>query len=69
MRAIGYFPSEEEIANMQNEIKFSKFAETGEQLDEVELPQLLKLYINHRCVRNAFTFAADSYQASLWCRS
>ncbi|NWX33544.1 CF251 protein, partial [Notiomystis cincta] len=48
MRAIGFYPSEEEIEEMINEIKFSKYVDTGEQVTEINLADFIKLYINHR---------------------
>ncbi|NXB19238.1 CF251 protein, partial [Rhagologus leucostigma] len=48
MRAIGFYPSEEEIEEMINEVKFSKYVDTGEQVTKINLGDFLKLYINHR---------------------
>ncbi|XP_062038500.1 cilia- and flagella-associated protein 251 isoform X2 [Lepus europaeus] len=48
MRAIGFYPSEEKIADMFNEIKFSEYVNTGKIIDKINLPDFLKVYLNHR---------------------
>ncbi|NXH17363.1 CF251 protein, partial [Bucco capensis] len=48
MRAMGFYPSEEKIEEMINEVKFSTFVDTGEQVTEINLGDFIKLYINHR---------------------
>lgn len=50
MRSMGYFPTNQEIENMKNEIKFSKHLETGEYVTELEINTFLKLYVNHKPV-------------------
>lgn len=50
MRSMGYYPTEKEIENMQNEVKRSGSSETGEFVDELDLLMFLKLFVNHRPV-------------------
>uniref|UniRef100_A0A8C4U007 WD repeat domain 66 n=1 Tax=Falco tinnunculus TaxID=100819 RepID=A0A8C4U007_FALTI len=50
MRAMGFYPSEEKIEEIINEVKFSKYADTGEQVTTISFEDFIKLYINHRPV-------------------
>lgn len=50
MCALGYFPTKLEIENMKNEVKYSKFCETGENVNRIGFDDLVKLYVNHRPV-------------------
>uniref|UniRef100_A0A8C5LN81 Cilia- and flagella-associated protein 251 n=1 Tax=Leptobrachium leishanense TaxID=445787 RepID=A0A8C5LN81_9ANUR len=48
MRALGFYPSEQEVENMLNEIKFNEYVDSGKQVTHINLGDFLKLYINHR---------------------
>jgi WD40 repeat protein len=48
VRAVGYYPSEEEVFNMINEIRYSTFMYTGELTNEINLDDTIKLFVNHR---------------------
>jgi len=50
MRAMGYYPSEQEVENMKNEVKYSRFIETGEYVDSLDMETFVKLFVNHRPV-------------------
>jgi Ca2+-binding EF-hand superfamily protein len=50
MCALGHFPTQLEIKNMTNEVKYSEFGETGEYVDRIGFDKLVKLYVNHRPV-------------------
>jgi Ca2+-binding EF-hand superfamily protein len=50
MRAMGYYPTQMEVTNMENEVQFSHFAETGQKADSVDLNTFIRLFVNHRPV-------------------
>lgn len=50
MRSMGFYPTNQEIENMKNEIKFSKYLDSGEYVTELELNTFLQLYVNHKPV-------------------
>ncbi|XP_076245455.1 cilia- and flagella-associated protein 251 [Calliopsis andreniformis] len=50
MRAVGYYPSNEEIEILMSEISYRNYAETGQLVEEITFEDFVKLYINHRPV-------------------
>lgn len=50
MRAIGYYPTNEEIEHMLNEVKYEDYLNTNEVKKMIGIDEFIKLYINHRPV-------------------
>jgi cilia- and flagella-associated protein 251 len=50
VRAIGFYPTEEEIENMVNEVRYKHFMSTGIPQDDLSLEEAIQLYVNHRPV-------------------
>lgn len=50
MRAIGYYPSEQEVVNILSEVKYSTFTTSGKITETVDLPTFICLFVNHRPV-------------------
>ncbi|CAL8068902.1 unnamed protein product [Calicophoron daubneyi] len=48
MRAVGFYPTEEEVESMINEIKYSRFSETGSYVTDIDLDTFIQMYCNHR---------------------
>lgn len=48
----GYYPSERDVVNMIDEVKYKDFTTTGELAESINYEDLLKLYINHRCAES-----------------
>ncbi|XJO78238.1 hypothetical protein BDV3_002714 [Batrachochytrium dendrobatidis] len=53
VQAMGYYPSNQEIDDMINEVKYSRFSQgEGKEVESITFPELIKLYLNHRPVRD-----------------
>ncbi|KAG1711729.1 hypothetical protein DVH05_008972 [Phytophthora capsici] len=50
MRALGFYPTDEEIQHMVSEVRYSRFTETSRLVESIGLHDFIKLYVNHRPV-------------------
>lgn len=50
MRALGYYPTQQEIKDIVSEVHYSRFVETGQPVNEINFEDFIKLYVNHRPV-------------------
>ena len=50
MRAMGYYPTQKEVKNMIDEVKYSNFAEPTQKVNAVDLETFIRLFVNHRPV-------------------
>jgi len=48
VRAVGFYPTEEEVSNMINEVRYKTFMNTGELQNEVDVDEFIRLFLNHR---------------------
>ncbi|TMW56015.1 hypothetical protein Poli38472_008663 [Pythium oligandrum] len=48
MRALGFYPTEQEVQHMWSEVKYSQFTETTQAVESIDLKEFIKLYVNHR---------------------
>lgn len=52
LQAIGFYPSEKEIQDIESEVKLATFMDDGKMHNSVTLPELVKIYFNHRPVNS-----------------
>lgn len=50
MRALGFYPTQQEVMDIENEITFSHQTHLGSFKDKVDLEEFIKLYVNYRPV-------------------
>jgi len=50
MRAMGYYPTEMEVKNMIDEVRYSVLTEEGQHKSHITREDFIKLFVNHRPV-------------------
>ncbi len=50
MRAMGYYPTEQEVKNIIDEVKYSQFTQMAVTTTHVSLDRFITLFVNHRPV-------------------
>lgn len=50
MRAMGYYPTEQEVKNIIDEVKYSQFTQMAVPTTHVTLDRFITLFVNHRPV-------------------
>ena len=50
MRAMGYYPTDQEVQNMKDEVRFSVYSDRGDPTTSVEIDDFIRLFVNHRPV-------------------
>merc|ERR1712083_1097067 len=50
MRAMGYYPTLQEIKNMTDEVRYSSFTDEARPCQHVTLDKFISLFVNHRPV-------------------
>lgn len=50
MRALSFYPTEQQIEDMCSEIRYSDFVNSAQTKDRINLEDLVRLYLNHRPV-------------------
>lgn len=50
MRAMGYYPTEQEVKNIIDEVKYSAFTQLAVPTTHVNIDEFIRLFVNHRPV-------------------
>mmetsp|Transcript_13142 Transcript_13142/g.20433 ORF Transcript_13142/g.20433 Transcript_13142/m.20433 type:complete len:242 (-) Transcript_13142:312-1037(-) len=50
MRAMGYYPTDQEVKNMKDEVQFSVYSDQGDTTTSVDMDTFIRLFVNHRPV-------------------
>eukprot|EP00922_Rhytidocystis_sp_ex-Travisia-forbesii_P019018 GHVS01028233.1.p1 GENE.GHVS01028233.1~~GHVS01028233.1.p1 ORF type:complete len:205 (-),score=29.72 GHVS01028233.1:218-832(-) len=48
--SLGWYPTDQETRSIISQVKYSKFAETGQFVNRIFFDEFVKLYVNHRPV-------------------